>query len=179
MAALILLAAMLLLFIVLLIRRGVHLSPRDVLSNYLTRTISGRTEEAYHYLSSKNKTDHSLQDYQTGHSLGSGLIANLLARNISFTVEKMDIRNDQAAAVVTLRAPDFKQIMGDVFQGIAPDRIPERNLEAFIFLCRKISHYLDKYPRDATPMKTSTETYHLIREKGGWKVCLEEIQDSL
>jgi hypothetical protein len=101
-------------------------------------------------------------------------MANMIARNISFAVEKMDIMGDKATAVVTITAPDFKRMMSDVFQEMAPDRIPEQNLEAFIFVCRNISHYLDKYQQDAIPMKTCTEAFHLIREEGYWKICLED-----
>ena len=174
MATLIVLVLILLLLFTLFIRRGVNLNARDVLSNYLNTTVSGRTEEAYHYLSSKNKANHTLQEYRTGHSLGSGLMANMIARNISFAVEKMEIMGDKATAVVTITAPDFKRMMSDVFQEMAPDRIPEQNLEAFIFVCREISHYLDKYQQDAIPMKTCTEAFHLIREEGSWKICLED-----
>ena len=174
MATLIVLVLILLLLFTLFIRRGVNLNARDVLSNYLNTTVSGRTEEAYHYLSSKNKANHTLQEYRTGQTLGSGLMANMIARNISFAFEKMDVLGNKATAVVTITAPDFKLMMSDVFQEMAPDRIPEQNLEAFIFVCREISHYLDKYQQDAIPMKTCTEAFHLIREEGSWKICLED-----
>lgn len=174
MAALIALAAVFLLFLVLLIRRGTNLSARDVLSNYLDRTIGGRTEEAYHCLSARNKADCTLQEYRARHSLGSGLVAGLLARNISFAVGEIDIADGRAEALVTVTAPDYRLILGDIFQGIGPDRIPEKNLDAFLFLCREIARYLDKYPQGAIPMKTCTDSYRLIRERDGWKVYLDD-----
>ena len=174
MAALIVLAAVLLVFLILLIRRGTNLSPRDVLSNYLGWILGGRTQEAYHCLSSQSRVNLPLPEFQTFHSPGSGLIAGLLARNISFAIDRIDIADNRADAFVTVTVPDFRLILGDVFQGIGPDRIPDQSLAAFAFLCRKISHYLEKYPRDAIPMKTSGESFRLIRERDGWKVCLDD-----
>ena len=72
MATLIVLVLILLLLFTLFIRRGVNLNAQDVLSNYLNTTVSGRTEEAYHYLSSKNKANHTLQEYRTGHLWEAG-----------------------------------------------------------------------------------------------------------
>lgn len=174
MAALIALAGVLTLFLILLIRRGTKLSPRDVLSNYLNWLIGGRTQDAYHCLSSRTRADCPLAEFRARHAAGSSLVAGLLARGISFAVEKIEITGNRADASVTVTAPDFKLILAVVFQGIGPDRIPEKNLDALAFLRRKISHYLDQYPREAIPMKTCTESYHLIRERDGWKVSLDD-----
>jgi hypothetical protein len=174
MMVLIILAILLLIVILFLIRRGVNLDAHEVVLNYLNAIVRGRPEEAYHYLSSKNKVRQTLQEFQEWRSLGNGLIANMIARNISFTVEKTDIVGNTATVVSTITTPDFKLMMTDVFQRMAPDCIPEHHLESFIFVCRNISHYLDKYQQDTIPMKTYTESFHLIREKDGWRICLED-----
>jgi hypothetical protein len=169
----IILVIFLLIAILFLIRRGVNLDAQEVVLNYLNAIVRGRPEEAYHYLSSKNKVRQTLQEFQERLSLGNGLIANLIARNISFTVEKTDLVDDTATVGSAITTPDFKLIMADVLRKMAPDRIPEQNLESFIFICRNISHYLDKYQQDTIPLKTCTESFHLIREKDGWRICLE------
>jgi hypothetical protein len=174
MMALIVLAVILLVAMIFLIRRGVNLDAHEAVSNYLSAIVRGRPDEAYHFLSSKNKAGQTLQEFRERHSLGNGLIANMIARNISFTVEKKDLADNRATVVSTITTPDFKLMMTDVFQRMAPDRIPEQNLHAFIFICRNISYYLDKYQDDTIPLKTHTESFHLIREKDGWRICLED-----
>lgn len=174
MMVLIVIAITLLMMVLFLIRRGVNLNAHEVLLNYLNAIVRGRPEEAYPFLSAADKVRQTLQEFQKRHSLGNGLIANMIARHISFAVKKTDMAGDRATVVSTITTPDFKLMMTDVFHTMAPDRIPEQNLQAFVFMCRHISHYLDKYQQDTIPMKTSAESFSLIREKDGWRICLDD-----
>jgi len=177
MIVLIILTIILLIVILFLIRRGVNLNAHEVVLNYLNAIARGRPEEAYHLLSSKNKVRRTLQEFQERRSLGNGLIANMIARNISFTIERTDLLDNTATVISIITTPDFKLMMTDVFQRMAPDRIPEQNLQAFIFICQNISHYLDIYQQDTIPLKTTTESFHLIREKDRWQIHLEDSDD--
>ncbi|MDQ5984584.1 MAG: hypothetical protein CSYNP_00279 [Syntrophus sp. SKADARSKE-3] len=159
-------------FIFLMVRKGSHLNAEQVVMNYLEAIVNGRTDEAYHFLSSQDRTQQTLAEYRAHRSLGHGLIANMIARRISFTVETTEKSANAATVLATVTAPDFKMIMNDVLHGMGGNNIPEQNLEAFIFVCQNISHYLEKYRQHPMPMKVCRESYSLIREKGKWKIAL-------
>ena len=146
------------------------MTAQEALANFLHAVISGRTEAAYNYLSSANKTKQSLHDYKASNSLGHGLIAQVIGGNISFVVDNIDVTGDRATATVAMTAPDFRLMIHDIFQDLAPAGIPEQTLEALTFVCRHISHFLDKYRRDNLPMQTTKETFSLLRESDGWKI---------
>ncbi|MCX5828846.1 MAG: hypothetical protein NTV58_12735 [Deltaproteobacteria bacterium] len=170
MLALIALLLILVLFVGYLVNKGTTLTAQEALTNYLHAVISGRTEAAYHYLSSASKAKQSLQDYKSSNSLGNGLIAQVIGGNISFVVENIDVTGDRATAAVAMTAPDFRLMIHDIFQNLGPDGIPEQTLEALTFVCQHISHYLDKYQGEGLPMRTAKETFPLLRESGGWKI---------
>lgn len=159
-------------FIFLMVRQGSRLNAEQVVMNYLEAVANGRTEEAYQFLSSQDRARQTLIEYRTHRSLGHGLIANMIARKISFAVETTEKSADVATVLATITAPDFKMIMNDVLEGMGGNNMPEQNLEAFIFVCRNISHYLEKYRQHPMPMKVSGESYRLIREKDRWKIQL-------
>jgi len=146
------------------------LTAQEALSNYLRAVRGGRTEEAYRYLSSTDKINQTLEDYRAANSLGNGLIAQMLGRHISFVIEKVEETRGQATAVVAITAPDFKLMLQAIFHEFAPERLPEQSLPSMTFICRQISHFLDKYQQDILPMKTSSETFTLLRESDGWKL---------
>jgi hypothetical protein len=179
MLALTVLVPMLLLFVLFFVRQGQKLEPQDALSNYLNAVISGRPEAAYHYLSLKDKAKQTLAEYRVRHSLGNGLLANMIANHISFVIEKLERRDDPLILTAAITAPDFRGMASDVFQGMTPESIPEPPLEAFVFICRQMSHYLDKYHRDAIPKQIRRETFQMIREKEGWRVCLDACKNDL
>jgi len=146
------------------------LTAREALGNFLQAAISGRTETAYHYLSSADKARQSLLDYKASNSLGHGLIAQVIGGNISFVVESIDVSGDRATATVALTSPDFPLMIRDIFRNLPPAGIPEQTLEALTFVCRHISHFLDKYRGEGLPMRTARETFSLLREGDGWKI---------
>ncbi|HOI74615.1 MAG TPA: hypothetical protein PLO63_10745 [Syntrophales bacterium] len=174
MLSLVILATMLALFTVLLVRRGRDATAGETLANYLNALISGRTEEAYQLLSAADRTRESQAEYRARRSLGSGLVAGLIAPSVSFTIETAETENGRATAVASVTAPDYAGLLHEAMLDAETDGLPGDNLEAHIFVCRKISHYLDKYRRETVPTRTGTTSFHLVLEKGGWKVCLEE-----
>jgi len=80
----------------------------------------------------------------------------------------------RATVSVAITGPDFKRMMTEIASEMTGNDFPDQTLESFIFVCRNITHFLEKYRGAATPMQTSSETFRLILEKNGWKVCLEE-----
>jgi hypothetical protein len=172
MLALIILFILFPLVIYLLVRRGQKLTPEEAVLNYLHATIAGRTSDAYNLLSAREKANESLQSYQARRSLGHGLIAGMIAGKVKITVVDRMVSGNEASVTVTIAIPDFKAMMNEALQGMAGDEFPDHNLDAFVFVCRNITHYLGKFGGDATPMRSDTETIRLVREKDGWKVVL-------
>lgn len=175
MMSLFILAAVLVLFTLFLVRRGRDTTAGEALGNYLNAVIGGRTEEAYRHLSAADRARESLADYAKRRSLGSGLIVGLIARNVSFTIETTDTDRGRATAVATITAPDFAGIMDEVLRDAGSGALPAGNLEAHVFVCRKISQFLDKYQREAIPTRTDTASFHLVLERGGWKISREDL----
>ncbi len=169
MLPLIAIALIIFLFVVYFVSKGTTLTATESLANYLHAVIGGRTETAYNYLSSASKAKQGLQDYKTANSLGNGLIAQVIGGNVSFIVENIDVTGDRATAVVAMTSPDFPLMINDIFHSLAAG-IPEQTLEGLTFVCQNISHFLDKYQRDNLPMRTTKETFSLLREGNGWKV---------
>jgi hypothetical protein len=166
------------LFVAYFVNKGAILTAQEALANYLRAVCGGRTEEAYNYLSSVAKAKQSLQDYKSSHSLGHGLIAQVIGGKFSFVVENIDVTGDRATATVALTSPDFSLMIRDTFQNLPPAGIPEQTLEALTFVCRQISHYLDKYQGEGLPMRTVRETFSLLREGDGWKIDSMSLGDS-
>jgi hypothetical protein len=158
------------LVVIYFVKKGATLTAQEALANYLRAVIDGRTETAYHYLSSANKTKQSLQDYKASHSLGHGLIAQVMGGKIAFIVEDVDFSGDRATATVSFTSPDFPLMIMDIFQEMPPAGIPEQTLESLTFVCRQISNFLDKYHGEGLPMRTARETFSLLREGEGWRV---------
>jgi hypothetical protein len=174
MVTLFVLVIILFLFIFLLVRKGQRLTAAEVVSNYLNTTLSGRTAEAYQFLSSRDKDRESLPAYQARRSLGHGLIANMIARKINYTVQDAAASGSRATVTVVITGPDFKRMMTEILTEMTGDDFPDQPLESFIFVCRNITQFLAKYRGAATPLQTSSETFRLILEKDVWKICLEE-----
>ena len=174
MVTLIVLAIILFLFVFLLVRKGQQLTPAEAVSNYLNATLAGSTAEAYQLLSSRDRDRETLAGYQARRSLGHGLIANMIAGKIDFTVKDAAASGGRATVSVAITGPDFKRMMTEIASEMTGNDFPDQTLESFIFVCRNITHFLEKYRGAATPMQTSSETFRLILEKNGWKVCLEE-----
>jgi hypothetical protein len=170
MLALITILFIFVLFIIYFVNKGANLTAQEALANYLNAVIGGRTDAAYNFLSAADKAKESLHDYKNANSLGSGLIAQVLGGKISFAVENLDVTGDGATATVAMTSPDFPLMIQDIFQSLPPAGIPEQTLETLIFVCRHISHFLDKYQGEGLPMRTAKEAFSLLREGDGWKI---------
>jgi hypothetical protein len=158
----------------LLVRRGQRLTPEEAALNYLNAVISGRTADAYNLLSAKDRAGESLKEYQARRSLGHGLIAGMIAGKVKIVVSDTVISDNEASVASSITIPDFEAMMNEALSGIAGEGFPDRNLDAFVFVCRNITHYLGKFGGEETPMKNDIEMIHLIREDDRWKIRIGE-----
>ncbi|MDI9570402.1 MAG: hypothetical protein QM278_06735 [Pseudomonadota bacterium] len=167
------------LFILLSVRRGATLTAREVLINYLDARRRGRAEEAYRCLAATTRAGCGLEGYKEANSLGSGLVAELVGRHVSFTVERIEENPDRVVARVAVTAPDFPLMLGDICRALDPARFPEDPLAAQTFLCRRISAFLDAYRREGPPLRTTTADYLLQLEANGWKIAATPPSDAV
>lgn len=157
--------------VLVVVRKGTTLTPRQAVANYLEARRRGRTEEAYGYLTAGSRARVTPGDYHAANSLGSGLVAEVLGRRVSFVVQEVEEHGDQAEAAVFMTAPDFRLILAELFTVLDPEALPEETLAALTFLCRRTSDLLDRYRQDSLPMRTTGEIFTLRREKGKWKIA--------
>jgi len=167
------------LFILWSVRKGATLTAREALVNYLDARRRGRAEEAYRYLSADSRAVCSPAEYKEANSLGSGLVAEIVGRHISFAVDRIEENPDRAVAWVAVTAPDFPLMLGEIRRTLDPDQLPAETLAAQTFLCRRISGFLDTYQRDGLPLRTKVETYLLHRETNGWKIAAAPLSDAI
>jgi len=174
MLTLAILAIGLFLFLFLAVRKGRRLTAAQVVGNYLQATLGGRTADAYQLLASEAKAREPLPDYQARRSLGHGLIANMIAGKIDYTVREVSISGDRATVTVVTTYPDFRRMMAESLPEMTGPEFPEDPFESFIFVCRGTTAILKRYGGSGTPLLTSESTFHLVREDDGWKILLPD-----
>ncbi len=141
--------------------------PKEVLSSYLDASLKGRTEEAYGYVSSEDKSVKGLSEYKSENEKEDSPFAAVVVSNVSFTVLKVTETGSTAKADVEITLPDmgvmFKDLMGAAFSsafGGKDQAEIEKELAA-------------KYETGEVPTTTKNEEFHLVKEDDGWKVFLD------
>ena len=89
-------------------------NPRRTLSEYLDASLHERHEEAYHYISARDRANKSLEEYLSEMSKGE-FLRNILGDKVSYSIGKVVQTGDRAQADVKIEVPDFGEILGDVF----------------------------------------------------------------
>ena len=174
MITIVILAIGLFLFLFFSVRKGRKLTAAQVVGNYLQATLGGRTADAYQLLTNAAKARESLSDYQARRSLGHGLIANMIASKIDYTVRDESVNGDRAAVTVVTTCPDFKRMMAESLSEMTGSDFPDDPFDSFIFVCRTTTAMLKKYGGGAMPLLTSESMFHLVREDNGWKILIPE-----
>lgn len=142
-------------------------SPQDVLSKYLDASLKERYEEAYGYVSSRDKSEKSLKEYLTENNKNDNPFTKAIASNISFKINAVTVNGDNATGEVAITLPDmgamFTDIMGAAFKS-AIGGGNEKEIESAL---------AKKYEDGNVPLTTKQESFHLIKEQGEWKVFLD------
>lgn len=142
-------------------------NPKDVLSKYLDAELHGKHEEAYQYISNKDKSVKTKEQYLSGEKDEPSPFVQMFASRISYKIRNMTISGTQAKADVEITAPDVASMFGDMF-GVALTTAmggqDEKKLETAL---------TEKYKDKSLPMTTYTESFNLIKESGSWRVFLD------
>jgi len=142
-------------------------NPKDVLSKYLDDSLHGRMAEAYEYISQKDKDVIRLQKYIEKQSADKDAFTESLTGKISYKIDDITIKGNHAEAKVSVTMPDFGSMFSDVM-GVA-------FMSAFGGAdSEDISKMMaEKYKDKDIPMTTTSQSYELVKEAGGWKVFLD------
>lgn len=143
-------------------------NPKDVLSKYLDASLYGRYEEAYQYISAKDKAIKTLQEYLSEQSSEESPIAQALASKVSYEIKKITLTGNQAKANVAVTTPDFGTIFADILGAAFASAFGEKKDE------KEIEKMLaEKYKEKNIPMMTTTQSFELVKEVDGWKVFFD------
>lgn len=152
--------------------RAAPQDPRSVLSQYLDAMISGRLDQAYQSLSSRDRAFRSRKDFVGDRSEEEGFIRNQIAKKITYSIKDVTVKDDKAQARVEISAPDFETIMKDLLSSLSVRDLPGGRLDAHTYVSGLLGRQVKKYRDRGIPMKTTTESFDLVQEGGEWKVAL-------
>jgi hypothetical protein len=142
-------------------------SPKEVLSRYLDATLKGRYEEAYSYLSKKDKVVKDLQSYLNEHKNDNNLFTQAIASKMSYRIKKIEESDRNATADVEITLPDFGSIFTDIMGAAFKSAFgggDEKEIEKIL---------AKKLESGEVPVTTEEETFRLVKEEEGWKVFLD------
>jgi hypothetical protein len=142
-------------------------SAKEVLSNYLDTSLKGRYEEAYSYVSSKDKSVKDLQGYLNDNMNDDNPFAQAIASKVSYEIKDIEESERNATANVEITLPDFGSIFTDVMGAAFKSAFGgggEKEME---------DELAKKFESGEVPMITKEETFRLVKEEGGWKVFLD------
>ncbi|MBW2038001.1 MAG: hypothetical protein JRI46_00145 [Deltaproteobacteria bacterium] len=143
-------------------------SPKAVLSKYLDASLHGRHEEAYQYISAKDKAIKSLHEYLSDQQKEESPFAQVLASKVSYEIKEVTIDGNQAKANVDVTIPDFgvifKDILGAAFMSAFGEKKDKKEIEKML---------TEEYKGKDIPMTTTTQFFELVKEVDGWKVFFD------
>ena len=147
--------------------------PDDTLRGYLDAVLECRFEDAYSYLSARDKAARSLANYLAVRSEEGSLVARLLAGKASYRIKEVVVTGDRARCDTEVTIPYFKKILREIDGESLTGEFTESNMDNLSLVRRKIGYVEAKYRREGIPMKTVVESFRIVKEKGGWRVSLE------
>ena len=143
-------------------------NPKKVLSKYLNATVKLQYDEAYKYISNKDKEIKQLKEYLSECEQEDNSIVKALGNKSSYKIKGLMVNENQAIANVELVMPDVISILGDLKKATATSALGIDKDE------NEITKILaEKYKNKDLPMTTIPETYKLIKQVDGWKIFLD------
>jgi hypothetical protein len=162
-------AIMCTLIVILVVGCGkIRTNPKDILLKYLDASLHGRYEEAYHYFSTKDKAVKSLQEYLSEQAKEESPLEQALASKISYRIREVTVAGNQAKANAEVTTPDLeailKDILGTAFISAFGEKKEEKETEKMLE---------EKYKGNNIPMKTTIQSFDMVKEADGWKVFFD------
>ncbi|MBD3426095.1 MAG: hypothetical protein GF409_02555 [Candidatus Omnitrophica bacterium] len=143
-----------------------ELTVRYVVARYLGATINGRHEEAYRYISSKDKQIKSLEQTVPEQRWEKGTLKSYLLRYTRYTIGNINIEGDNASVSFTITSPDYRLISMDIPQFDLTKAPREGEYGK-----RMVKLLKDTYGGDL-PQIVRSQRIDLVKEDGTWRVFL-------
>lgn len=137
--------------------------PKEVLSSYLDASLKGRSEEAYRYISSEDKSVKSCSEYKYEND---NPFAVVVVNNVSFEVLQVAETGSTAKADVEITFPDMSGMFQDLWGAAFSSAFGGKNQGE---IERELAA---KYKTGEVPTTTKNEEFQLVKEDDGWKVLL-------
>jgi len=142
-------------------------SPKDVLSKYLDASLHGRIIEAYEYVSQKDKAVTAVDAYVKKNSMGKNIFAESFTAKISYKIDEITVKGNEAGAKVIINMPDFRVMFSDVMGAAFLSAFSGAKDEDIAITM------VEKYKDKEVPMTITRQSYEMIKETDGWKVFLD------
>jgi hypothetical protein len=139
-------------------------NPKEVLSKFLENYFHDNYDNAYEFLSSKDKAVKSKQEFSKDFKKSVG---QAFAGKITFNIKDVKVMGDKALATVDITTPDLSGVMGEVFgvamkSAFSGGKVDEKEMKIVA----------EKMKDKNMPTTTRTELYDLVKDKDGWRIYM-------
>lgn len=144
---------------------GLLSTPQRTLGKYFEATRAGRWDEAYGYLSSKDRAFQPLDAYRTN-MIANPFAAGILAKT-TYQVKQSTVDGSRASVVVAVTSPDVQGIMGNLMASAMASALSGKGDSN-----AAVNDLAKNVESGNLPTTTRDEVFAVIKEDGGWKVNL-------
>lgn len=141
-------------------------TPGTVLEKYLNASLHGRYEEAYGYISEKDRAVKTLDEYLAEEKNDRGAFAEALVGSVSYKTLDTKKGKNSATVTVEITLPDMSVVMQDVMGAAFASAFGGKDSEEI----EKVM--AEKFKDGKIPLTTEKNDFEMVREKGGWKVFM-------
>ena len=141
--------------------------PDEVLTDYLLAVYTGQNELAYEYISSEDKSVKSLKDYLAENKYRANPIAKAFVDDFEVRIVELKQSDINAAIKASIILPDLEGMLKGLETNSGnPDGA---SIEPKV----AVKMLQQKYDDLDIPTVYKNETFHLVNERGAWKVHLD------
>jgi hypothetical protein len=142
--------------------------PEKTLSKYVDAFLHGDYQEAYQYISARDRAVKSLEEYLSEQTSDELPVFEIFSSSISFEIKSVAVNGNLATAEVAMTVPDPGAIMGDLFGAAMASVLAGDDDDQEIGKILK-----EKYSGKKIPTTTLTNSFDLVKESDGWRVFFD------
>ena len=139
------------------------------LSAYLDAAFHERHEEAYSLLSDDDRADMTLEQFTSENQDNIVIQCEEFTARTEFQVKSVKVDGDRARAEVEITEPHIRLILSDILGAFIAALLDEEE-----DLQEMEDELEEKYSEGNIPMRTRTEYYDLVKERGAWKIDFQQ-----
>ena len=155
------------LFVALVMTGCGQSTPRQILTEYLKASLHGRYEEAYQYISTRDKQFKTLEQYLAEEPKEESPLAEVVSDKVSYEIIDVKLEGEEAVAAVAVTLPDVSELLRDAFGTALLSTLGDEETKK-----KAAEKLVEKYQDGDVPLTTINQSFELIRESDGWRVFL-------